>query len=113
MRLVGVALTVSVLCAACALQPADVGDEGAPGAAGSQKPTAPRATYWGAGTPTAGGGALQVGGSSGNAAPAQLTPQAVGGPTSGGSTCTDPGGGCGDPHPQPWSPGGIPVVVKP
>lgn len=101
MRVIGVALLVSVLCAACALQPADSGDEGAYASQAGENPRTPPASTWGTRIPTGGAGTLVNGGSS-NSAPAQLAPAAVGNPDNG-STCTDPGSGC-DPHPQPWGP---------
>jgi hypothetical protein len=90
MRVVGIALMVSVLCAACAIQPA----EGTEGALGSS--TTPAAT---------GGAGVHV-----------IVPSTVqvhsgaqtGDPTGAPSPCS--GTGC-DPQPQPW--GGRPPSYVP
>jgi hypothetical protein len=87
MRVVGIALMVSVLCGACAFQPAE-GDEAASGSS-----AAPAATTSGVHVIVQGTTQVQAGTGAQAAAPAP---------------CTSPGPEC-DPQPNPW--GGRPAVV--
>jgi hypothetical protein len=88
MRVVGFALMVSVLCAACAIQPGD-GSYDAP--SGSAAPAATGAHVVAPNTLDE----MQAGSGAQSAAPAP---------------CTTPGPEC-DPQPQPW--GGRPPVYVP
>jgi hypothetical protein len=88
MRVVGIALVVSTLCAACALQPADGSDEVSLGSSQTSGATvAPvQATLHGEATT---GARVGAGGAEGTALPANIPPSPCSGPP------------C-DPQPQPW-----------
>jgi hypothetical protein len=90
MRVVGIALMVSVLCAACAIQPADGADEASLGS-----PTTPAATAGGVHVVVPGTVQVHDGAQTGD-------------PPGAPSPCS--GTGC-DPQPQPW--GGRPPSYVP
>jgi hypothetical protein len=96
MRVVGIALMVSVLCGGCALQAADGTDEAAAG-----------------GEPSSATPAAAAGVHVGLPSTVQAGPGS-GGPTGAPAPCTGPGPEC-DPQPQPWGgrpPNYVPTAVK-
>jgi hypothetical protein len=88
MRVVGIALMVSVLCGACAFQPAD-GDEAGLGSSAAPAATTGGVHVVGVGTQVQAGTGAQ---------------------TTAPTPCTTPGPNC-DPQPNPW--GGRPPVYAP